>query len=68
MKDEVKTIVGPVRFGANGEWASPRIIYVQFRSIEDKNLEQFRKPGKQVIVAPEAFKTGEVVPFNQARK
>lgn len=65
---EVKTIVGPVRFGANGEWASPRIIYVQFRSIEDKNLEQFRKPGKQVIVAPEAFKTGEVVPFNQARK
>jgi len=65
---DVRTIIGPIHFGADGEWASPRIIYVQFRSIEDKNLEQFRKSGKQVIVAPEAFKTGDVVPFNQARK
>jgi len=24
--------------------------------------------GKQVIVAPDAFKTGELIPFNQAHK
>jgi hypothetical protein len=44
------------------------MIYVQFRDIANKNLDQFRGPGKQVIVAPEAFKTGEVVPFNQVRR
>jgi branched-chain amino acid transport system substrate-binding protein len=65
---EMKTIVGNIRFGPTGEWTTPRLIYVQFRDIADNNLDQFRSPGKQVIVGPEAFKTGEVVPFSQARK
>jgi branched-chain amino acid transport system substrate-binding protein len=65
---ELNTIVGPIRFGPTGEWAHPRIIYVQFRDVANKNLDQFRGPGKQVIVAPDAFKTGEVVPFNQVRR
>ncbi len=64
---EIKTIVGGIRYGPTGEWANPRIVYVQFREIADKNLEQFRSAGKQVIVAPDAFKTGEVIPFSQAR-
>ncbi len=63
----MKTIVGSIRYGPTGEWASPRIVYVQFRGIADKNLEQFRATGKQVIVAPDAFKSGEVIPFSQAR-
>jgi branched-chain amino acid transport system substrate-binding protein len=65
---EMKTIVGSIRYGPTGEWANPRIIYVQFRGVADKDLEQFRGAGKQVIVAPETFKTGAAVPFNQARK
>src|SRR5262249_35751946 len=65
---EMKTVVGPIRFGPTGEWSKSRMIYVQFRGVADKDLEQFRGPGKQVIVAPEAFKTGEVVSFSQARK
>jgi branched-chain amino acid transport system substrate-binding protein len=65
---ELKTIVGPIRYGPTGEWINPRIVYVQFRGIADKNLEQFRSPGKQVIVAPDAFKTAEVIPFNQTHK
>jgi branched-chain amino acid transport system substrate-binding protein len=65
---ELSTIVGSIRFGPTGEWARPRMIYVQFRDIANKNLDQFRNPGKQVIVAPDAFKTGEVVPFNQVRR
>jgi branched-chain amino acid transport system substrate-binding protein len=64
-ENEMKTIVGPIRYGKNGEWAMPRIVYVQFRGIVNRNLDQFRSAGKQVIVAPEAFKTGEVIPFNQ---
>ena len=64
---EIKTVVGNIRFGPTGEWATPRIIYVQFRGIADKNLEQFRGPGKQVIVAPDGFKTSEAIPFSQGR-
>jgi branched-chain amino acid transport system substrate-binding protein len=64
---EMQTIVGPIRFGPTGEWATARIVYVQFRGIVDKNLDQFRNAGKQVIVAPDAFKTGELIPFNRAR-
>ena len=67
-QNELKTIVGPIRYGPTGEWARPRIVYVQFRDIADRNLDQFRGPGKQVIVAPDEFKTGEVLPFAQARQ
>jgi branched-chain amino acid transport system substrate-binding protein len=66
-ENELKTIVGSIRYGPTGEWANPRIIYVQFQGIVDKNLDQFRRPGKQVIVAPDAYKTGEVRPFHQVR-
>ena len=44
------------------------MIYVQFRGIADKDLDQFRQSGKQVIVAPDMFKTGDPIPFNQAHK
>ncbi len=68
-KNEMKTIVGPIRYGADGEWANPRVVMGQFRGIADKNVEQFRQPGKQVILYPEAYKTGDVVvPFEKARK
>ncbi len=62
---EIKTIVGNIRYGPTGEWADPRNLYVQFQGIAGKNLDQFRSPGRQVIVAPDAFKTGDVRPFNQ---
>jgi len=66
---EMKTIVGPIRFGKDGEWATPRVIMIQFRGIVDKNVDQFRQPGKQVILAPAAYKTGELVePFAKARQ
>jgi len=45
------------------------VVMIQFRDIADKNLEQFRQPGKQVILAPAQYKTGELVePFDKARK
>jgi branched-chain amino acid transport system substrate-binding protein len=67
-KNEMKTIVGPIRFGPDGEWAQPRVVQAQFRGIVDKNVEQFRQPGRQVILYPEQYQTGEVVaPFEKAR-
>ena len=68
-ENEHKTIVGPIKYGRNGEWATARVLMVQFNGIKDKDVEQFRQPGKQVILSPEKFKTGELkFPFEKARK
>jgi branched-chain amino acid transport system substrate-binding protein len=67
--NEINTIVGPIRYGKGGEWANPRVVMVQFRGVTDKNIEQFRNEGKQVIVEPDQFATGKLVaPFDAARK
>ena len=68
-KNEMKTIVGPIRYDKAGEWANPRVVQAQFRGIKDKDLEQFKQPGKQVVIYPDEYKTGEVMaPFEKARK
>jgi len=66
--NEMKTIVGPIRYGADGEWAQPRVIMTQFQGVKDRNLEQFRKPGVQAILFPEDLKNGQLrAPFERAR-
>jgi len=68
-KNEMRTIVGPIRYDKNGEWANPRVVQAQFRGIVDKDLEQFRQPGKQVVIFPDSYKTGDVItPYDKARK
>jgi branched-chain amino acid transport system substrate-binding protein len=67
-KNEVHTMVGPIRWGKDGEWAQARVVQAQFRGVKDKDIEQFRQPGRQVVIYPEAYKTGDVVtPFEKAR-
>jgi branched-chain amino acid transport system substrate-binding protein len=66
--NEVKTIVGPIRWNKDGEWANARVVQAQFRGIVDKDIEQFRQAGKQVVIYPDAYKTGSVItPFEKAR-
>lgn len=63
-KTRFPTIVGDINFDERGEWATPRLLMVQFRNIEGSGLEQFKKPGKQVIQFPFEYKDGELeVPF-----
>ena len=67
--NEHQTIVGPVRYQRNGEWAEGRVLLIQFTGIKDKDVEQFRLPGKQVIVSPDKYKTGQIrYPYEKARK
>jgi branched-chain amino acid transport system substrate-binding protein len=67
--NEMKTMVGPIKYGPDGEWANARVVQAQFRTVTDKNMEQFRQVGKQVVLYPDAYKTGDVVaPFEKARK
>jgi branched-chain amino acid transport system substrate-binding protein len=68
-ENEHKTIVGPIAFSADGERKETATLQAQFRSVVDKNIEQFRSSGKQVILFPEKFKSGELIsPFEIARK
>ncbi len=66
-KNEMKTMVGGIRYDSVGEWAKPNLVMAQFRGIKGKDLEQFRLPGKQVIVGPAAMKTGDVISFDKAK-
>ena len=68
-ENEHKTIVGPIAFSADGERKETAIVESQFRNVTDKNIEQFRTAGKQVILFPENLKTGDLIfPFEKARK
>jgi branched-chain amino acid transport system substrate-binding protein len=65
-KTTYETIVGPVKFGANGEWATSRALAVQFRDIKPDNLEQFTKVGSRVVLYPPSVKSGELqFPYRQ---
>jgi branched-chain amino acid transport system substrate-binding protein len=68
-KTTFQTVVGEVKFGDRGEWAQPRIVLVQYRDIAGNDLDQFRKPGTQVILYPARFKSGEAkTPFEPLKR
>jgi branched-chain amino acid transport system substrate-binding protein len=55
-----RTIVGDVRFGADGEWEQGRMFLVQYQGIIGNGLEQFERPGTQAILYPSAYKSGKL--------
>jgi branched-chain amino acid transport system substrate-binding protein len=63
-----QTIVGEIEFAPNGEWAKARILQTQFRDIKDSSLDTFKKPGAQIILYPPQYKSGDVIPYDQAKK
>jgi branched-chain amino acid transport system substrate-binding protein len=66
--NEIRTIVGSIRYRKDGEWQNPRIITTQFQGVRDKDIEQFKKPGVQVVLHPDAQKNGTLIaPFEKAR-
>lgn len=68
-ENEHKTIVGPIKFSPDGEWKETATLQAQFRGVKDKDIEQFRAAGKQVILFPAKLKTGDLItPFEAARK
>ena len=67
--NEFETVVGPVKFGPNGEWATSRVLMVQLQNIEDGELDQFREPGKRIVILPEEWASGELIfPYTEAGK
>jgi branched-chain amino acid transport system substrate-binding protein len=56
-----ETAIGKVRFGKDGEWEVGRIFYVQYRNVSPSDLEQWKKPGRAVVVWPPELKSGDLV-------
>ncbi|HEX4112132.1 MAG TPA: amino acid ABC transporter substrate-binding protein [Stellaceae bacterium] len=54
------TIVGDVKFADNGEWEKSRVLFVQYQGIDGSGIEQFKQPGKQVILYPPEFVSGKL--------
>jgi branched-chain amino acid transport system substrate-binding protein len=54
------TVMGPVSFGVNGEWAEPRVLQVQFQGITGDGVDQFQTGSRQVVVSPPDFASGEL--------
>jgi branched-chain amino acid transport system substrate-binding protein len=68
-QNTIPTIMGPVKFGKNGEWVESGMMQVQYRGIKGNDLEQFRGMDTQVIVAPAKHATGEaILPFEKAQQ
>ncbi|MGH7386222.1 MAG: amino acid ABC transporter substrate-binding protein [Candidatus Rokuibacteriota bacterium] len=65
---EFSTIVGKVKFGKNGEWAKGRTLMVQYQGIQGTGIDQFRGPGKKIVLYPDEFKSGKIIyPYSAAK-
>jgi hypothetical protein len=54
-----RTILAP-----NGEWARSRTLQVQVQNVKSRDLSEFMKPGKRVVMYPGEYKSGELIyPF-----
>jgi len=68
-KTAFKTIVGDVKFAANGEWEKGRTLFVQYQGVVGNDVNQFRQAGKQVILYPPEYKSGEFkYPYSDFKK
>jgi branched-chain amino acid transport system substrate-binding protein len=64
-----KTVVGDVRFGERGEWATPRVLQVQFQHVKSDDIAEFRDDGVEVVVWPAEFASGSLIyPYAAALK
>jgi branched-chain amino acid transport system substrate-binding protein len=65
----VKTIMGDIKFGAKGEWATSRMLQVQYHDIKSNALDQFRGMDTQTVLTPNDLKTGSVIyPYEKAKQ
>jgi branched-chain amino acid transport system substrate-binding protein len=64
----IDTVVGKIAFNELGDWTQRRVLMCQFQGIKGNDLEQFRRPGKQVVIDPAPLKSGNLLPFADARK
>ena len=60
-KTTFHTVVGDVKFGDKGEWASERMLLVQFQGIKSNSIDEFRDFKTEVIIDPSEYKSGDLI-------
>jgi branched-chain amino acid transport system substrate-binding protein len=61
------TVMGDVKFSAEGEWDKPRVLTVQFQNIGSNDIENFRSPDARNVVAPGEYSSGRLRAFADAK-
>ena len=65
----IKTIVGDIKYGPNGEWVEGRVLTVQFHDVKGSDLDQWKTDERQTILWPAQYATGKAVyPYAEAKK
>jgi branched-chain amino acid transport system substrate-binding protein len=59
-KNTFKTVVGDIRFNAEGEWTEAQVMAVQFQGVAGNGVDQFRDPKTEVILWPTKYRTGKI--------
>ena len=68
-KNTIKTIVGDIAFGSNGEWKEARVLQIQFHDVKGSDLDQWKTDEKQTILWPDKYATGKAIyPYADAKK
>ena len=62
------TVLGEIGFGKEGEWTKPRQFTTQFQNVTGHGVDQFRDTTRQVVLWPDEYKTGNMIPYDLARK
>ena len=64
-----KTVMGDIKFGADGELSESRALMVQYQHLTGSGIGQFEGGKNPVIVWPAKYKDGDVIyPYQAARK
>ena len=64
-----KTILGDLKFGANGELAQSRVVQIQFQHIKGNGIDQFKGTDTQVVLSPPEYKSGDLIyPYTAAKE
>lgn len=65
---EFDTVVGKIKFGKDGEWATPRMVVTQWQHLKGHSLDELGDLKKWVVVWPPEHKTGDLAyPFSKAQ-
>ncbi len=65
----IKTVVGDIKYGANGEWAEPRVLVIQYHDVKGNGLDQWKTDATQTILWPAKYATGKAIyPYADAKK
>jgi branched-chain amino acid transport system substrate-binding protein len=51
-RETFHTVVGDVKFGNDGSWTEPRVLTVQFRAIQNNDIDQFKSATVEAVVSP----------------